>query len=669
MKRHLIASVMFCGLVGSESIAQEDKSEQQIKADSTQTTPKKNPLDPLMPIATYGDGRFRLGGWIDSLDFSPDGKLLASSSDRNGTALWNAETGELVRQFPPVDGNSVDSTATFSPDGKLLVIAAGHLEGRDVATGELRYEIKNAGRRVWENRLVQFTRDGKHFLAYGNAGVLFIEAKTGRIVHTFEIDSQWDRLNGVALTPDGSRAILGTYRLLEPIAEGRSTRATYAVKTWDLSSGKETLPRPPQDEFGSTLKYIQFSPDGKSLVAVTARYSFQQKLKLLDPQSMKLQRVLPTTTGIVRSHAYTPDGKLLAVGTDTTSRYVIHLFDPATGKLYRKWNAERSGNGWGIKLAFSPDGRTIASAIERKPEITLWNTATGTEKFPREEGSSTTIERIAILADNRTLVTQDVNGRVIRRNLRTGRVTGEQVWLIPDSWMGVSTAATELWTSDLRRMGQDPRLKGSDLMADVEKHKHLLTEARISLDGKRVAILFRSTRINIYDRNTGKRLKHFGDPPSLKGPPSNWYLSLSPDGSHVAGFYGGGERHFRNVATGETVEGVPFGRFAPDGSLVTYGGGSVLLWDVNQGKRIVTLSDAPHRMGRAAFSPDGDLMAAVRYPGNTDIAIWDLKTRKVIRVVRGIRGGAVALCFSPDGQMLVACDRSTRTVVWDLWDE
>ena len=123
--------------------------------------------EPLAPVATYGDGRFRLGGWIDSLSFSPDGKLLASSSDRWGTMLWDAETGELIQEFDEIDRDALESTATFSPDGTLLVIAARHLHVRDAATFELIYKIKDAGKRVYDSRLVQFTRDGQHFLAYG----------------------------------------------------------------------------------------------------------------------------------------------------------------------------------------------------------------------------------------------------------------------------------------------------------------------------------------------------------------------------------------------------------------------------------------------------------------------------------------------------------------------
>ena len=624
----------------------------------------ENQQKPLEPAATYGDGRFRLGGWIDSLCFSPDGKILASSSDRRGTALWDVQTGELIQHFPPIHRDAHESTATFSPNGQLLVIAATHLHVRNIETGKLLYEIKGAGQRVWQNRLVQFTKDSKYFLAYGNGGVLFIEAQTGQIIHKFEIDGRWDRLNGVALAPDGSRAILGTYHLLEPITEGRSMRATYAVKIWDLKTGKEA-PQPSQDEFGSTLKYIQYSPDGKSLLAVTGTFHFHQPLKLLDPRTMKLQRVLPTTTGNVESHAFTPDGKLLAVGTDTTSKYVIQLFNPATGKLIRKWKADRSGNGWGIKLALSPDGRTLASAIERKPEITLWDTATGEETSPHKDGRTTSVERMLILGDNRTLITQDRDGRAIRRDLKSGLIVNKQEWVTPDSSMAMSHDASELFRSDLKRMGSEPRLKDSQLMADIKKHKHTLAEARISANGNRVAVLFRENRINVYDRPTGKRLKAFGDPPSLRGPPTIRYLTLSADGSRVAGYYGR-NRQLWNVDTGQNLPDIPFGRFAPDGSLVNNGGGVVQLWDIDEGKRTEILSDEGHVMGAVAFTPDGKFMAHARYGKSTEVVVWDFKARRMIRVLRGIQGGTEALCFSPDGRTLCASDKSTRIVVWDL---
>ena len=60
------------------------------------------------------------GGWVDSLAISPDGKTLATGSDRENTIkLWNASTGE-PRITISNRLTSVESLA-FSPDGKSLV--------------------------------------------------------------------------------------------------------------------------------------------------------------------------------------------------------------------------------------------------------------------------------------------------------------------------------------------------------------------------------------------------------------------------------------------------------------------------------------------------------------------------------------------------------------------
>src|SRR6185436_1514477 len=71
---------------------------------------------------------------VASLDFSPDGLLLASA-DRAGTiSIWSWATGALVRSIAAPPGTR---TARFSADGRVLASGGGdsavHLW--DVATG------------------------------------------------------------------------------------------------------------------------------------------------------------------------------------------------------------------------------------------------------------------------------------------------------------------------------------------------------------------------------------------------------------------------------------------------------------------------------------------------------------------------------------------------------
>jgi len=56
--------------------------------------------------------------YVNSVSFSPDGKLLASGSYDNTIKLWEVATGKLLKTL---EGHKDDVySVSFSPDGKLL---------------------------------------------------------------------------------------------------------------------------------------------------------------------------------------------------------------------------------------------------------------------------------------------------------------------------------------------------------------------------------------------------------------------------------------------------------------------------------------------------------------------------------------------------------------------
>lgn len=73
---------------------------------------------------------------ISTLDWSPDGKVIATSAGDHAVRLWNAETGRELT--PPLrhDGNLYE--VSFSPDGRRVVTASGDATARvwDATTGE-----------------------------------------------------------------------------------------------------------------------------------------------------------------------------------------------------------------------------------------------------------------------------------------------------------------------------------------------------------------------------------------------------------------------------------------------------------------------------------------------------------------------------------------------------
>ena len=92
-------------------------------------------------------------------------------------------------------------------------------------------------------------------------------------------------------------------------------------------------------------------------------------VRLWDPATGELQRVLTGHTDVVEGVAFSRDGRLLAAcSRDAT----VRLWDPATGELQR--TLSHIGDCKGI--AFSPDGRLLASCGH--DGVRLWDPVAAT---------------------------------------------------------------------------------------------------------------------------------------------------------------------------------------------------------------------------------------------------------------------------------------------------
>ncbi len=142
-------------------------------------------------------------GSIRSVAFSPDGKLLISTSQEGRVVLWDAIRG-AERRVLVADGPTPIRSVAFSPDG------------RTVALGEPSYQPRN---------------------------VLVLDVETGairsRLVgHTLGV-------HAVAFSPDGR--IVAT------------AGVDHCIKLWDLATGRELASL---SEDVGWVKSIAFSPDG-----------------------------------------------------------------------------------------------------------------------------------------------------------------------------------------------------------------------------------------------------------------------------------------------------------------------------------------------------------------------------------------------------------------------
>lgn len=510
---------------------------------------------------------------VRDIVYSPDGKYLATASDDCTARIWNAASGGQIACMQHEDKVS---RVVFSRDGKYLATVSYYNTARIWDTTN--WQLVTCVEGINKLKSFDFSPEGKYFATASDNGIIQIwEINVGKGVICMEHD---DKVKLAVFSPDG--------KYLATASDDDSARV------WDITSGIQIACM----ENRKIIRRYGFTPRGSSL-------GFDSSMPLA------AFRIENTYINI----KFSPNGRYLATAGFDPAR----ILEIKSGKVIEigMYNIER----FTTAITFSPDGKYLARADDNG-NTQVWEITSGQEIVCIKH--KCWAMDLVFSPDSRYLTTANLDGTA-----RIWEVTsGQEIACIRSK---EQTLAKFKKFSDLNPLNSpqlNPLLSPQEIWSHIPNIEYLakanvVTSIDYSPDGKYLAIANDDYTARLWEVDSGQEIV------CMKHEDRVWKVLFSPDGKYLA-----------TISDDKTAR----------------------LWKMNTGKEVACMKHENKGIRAVAFNPSGEYLATA---GEDNTArIWRVGSgQEVARINHDDNVNAVT--FSSNGKYLATASDDYVASIWN----
>ncbi len=529
---------------------------------------------------------------IYSVAFSPDSCTLISSDEVQTVRLWDAHTGQCLKIFQ--GHTSRVRAVAFSPTAPIIASGSEDHTVRlwDVITGKCIKVLQEHNNRVMT---VAFSPDGSLLASSGDdLAIRLWDTNTWECIKVFR--GHTNRVASVAFSPDNEMLVSGSGDL--------------TLRLWNIRTGEcERIFKGHTD----WIKSVDFSSDGYTL----ASGSYDKTIRLWNARTGQPLKTLQGHTNWIWSVAFNSDGTILASGGEDPT---IRLWDVRTGHLLQ---ASIGYTDRVMSIAFSPDGQKLVSGGDDQ-KVRVWNIKSG-QNLKTMSGHTNRVWAVTFSSNGKIIVSGSDDRTLRLWEINTGKcnyiLQSDKIWSMAFSPVnstfvcGSGNENIELWNTE-----------NNQLVRTFHGHTNRVRAVAFNSNGNVFVSGSEDKTIKLWNVNS-----------------DDCFQTLEGHTNIV-----------RSVV------------FSPNGQLCASASDdkTVRLWDTNTGQCLSIFQGHTHHVLSVAFSLDGHTL--VSSSNDQTIRLWNIQTGECTKILYGHDSAVRTIKFSPEGHIFASCSDDETIKLWDI---